>query len=378
MNLGQYYTNEIYSDLLVTDLESKNAAQVLDIGCGKSNLLNAASRRWKKAKLIGFDIDPKNLSFNNNKLSLQYGDGLDPDLSDKILDTFGTIDVSVSNPPYLNVDYNKDVKQILNKVGMCDALSKNFTQIPAELVFIAQNLLVLKNTGELGVILPASIINGERWGGVREYLISEYSVNSCTQLPVNAFKQTETATFTVCLEKHNAYNSCTKLSHHSNSETINIGREDAIHRMDFSYYKCKATHRGGSSKLNIESITRGNKTEKYLRSSNSEYLHTSNLKENFQIIEVSNDFSKPGYTIAEAGDIVIARVGSRCVGKSALVKSGKISVSDCLFVVRVSDYKQLLKHLESGNFKRRVENSALGIGAKYITRKLLEEMIHGT
>lgn len=377
MSLAQYYTGDNFSNLLVSQLQSKAVSKVLDIGCGQAGLLNAASKRWSKAKLIGYDIDPLNYSISCNNLKLQYGDGLDPDLSSKILGTFGNVDVSVSNPPYLNVDYNKNVKEILRQAGLFDAIPTKLKVIPAELVFIAQNLLVLKEGGELGVILPASLISGEKWKGVREYLLERYIISKSIQFPTTAFKRTETSTFALCLKnKTKNNNHIITLNDHLFNKSIDIDKKDAIQRMDFSYYDFKYQDEKLNTKITLTSLFRGNRTEKDLRESKSKYLHTSNLKNIFQILDLKNDFSVSGTKCATKGDLVVSRVGSRCVGKSAFIKSGTISISDCLFVVRAKEINSLVNYMKSGDFYNKTKHSALGIGAKYITMNLLREIIN--
>jgi type I restriction enzyme M protein len=361
----------------VSQLQSKSVSNILDIGCGQAGLLNAASRRWSKAKLIGYDIDPLNYSINCNKLNLQYGDGLDPDLSKKILDTFGSVDVSVSNPPYLNVDYNKAVKKILRQAGLYDAIPAKLKVIPAELVFIAQNLLVLKKGGELGIILPASLVSGEKWKGVREYLLESYIISNSIQFPTTAFKKTETSTFALCLKNKNKKNKYTiTLNDNLFSKTIKIDKTAAIKRMDFSYYDFKSQDDKLKTKVTLTSLFRGNRTDKDLREFNCKYLHTSDLKNIFQTLDLKSNFSLDNTKCATKGDLVVSRVGSRCVGKSAFIKSGTIPISDCLFVIRSNEIDSLVNFMKSGDFYNKTKHSALGVGAKYITMNLLREMIN--
>jgi type I restriction enzyme M protein len=311
-------------------------------------------------------------------LELQYGNGLDPDLSSRILDSFGNIDVSVSNPPYINIDYNKDAKLILKKSGLIDAIPKGLKVIPAEIIFIAQNLLVIKDGGELGVILPASLINGEKWKGLRDCLLNNYSIENSIQLPTNAFLKTETSTFALCLRKkinENSNNIC--LGSHKSNNKIYIDKSEAIERMDFSYYMHKQTDNKFENKSSILKLYRGNQTERYLRDNIKNYLHTSDLKLKFQIIDIKKDLSFPNIKCATQGDIVISRVGSRCVGKCAYIKSGTIPISDCLFVIKLEQLTPFINYIKSGNFHTKIQHSALGIGAKYITMNLLREIING-
>ena len=377
MSLAQYYTTDNFSNLLISHLQSGSVSKILDIGCGQAGLLNAASKRWSKAKLIGYDIDPSNYSINSTKLNVQYGNGLDPDLSNKILNTFGNVDVSVSNPPFLNVDYNSNVKTILKKSGLHDAISSRLKVIPVEIVFIAQNLMVIKDGGELGIILPASLVNGERWKGLRDYLLSNYSISNSIQFPTNAFKKTEASTFAIYLrKKEDKHLNDIILRDHQLEQSIYIKKVDAIHRMDFSYYQFKSKDKIPDKTSSISNLFRGNKTEKSLRTSGNRYLHTSDLKDYFQTLNVRKDFSTTGVKFAKKGDLIVSRVGSRCVGKCAYIKSGKISISDCLFVIQSEEMKSLIQYVKSGDFYKKARHSALGVGAKYITMSLLQEIIN--
>ena len=80
---------------------------------------------------------------------------------------------------------------------------------------------------------------------------------------------------------------------------------------------------------------------------------------------------------AEKGDIVISRVGSRCVGNIAYIEYGRIPITDCVFVLKASNSHKLWKLIKSFNISARLKASSLGVGAKYITIKTLEETFNG-
>lgn len=373
MSLAQFYTDDAVSDFLISQIDTESVANVLDIGCGESSLLLAAGRRWNEAKLIGFDIDPKNIDSTNQGLQLHSGNALDPELSNKIIERYGEIDVAVSNPPYIFTDYNSNARKILKSVGLDQVISKQTNLIPAELVFLAQNILVSKQEAELGFILPASLICGERWKGFREFISSELTIRSCIQLPDNAFKKTEATTFALCFKKAKPIDNNIYLQHISKEEKLKIEMTDAHLRMDYNYYS-PSGHNFSLNKLRnfpIEEIFRGNLTHNNLRSSGLPYLHTSNINEKAERIRTDIISAPSTVRCASAGDILIARVGSRCHGRIAYLESGVIPISDCLFAIRSKNNNEIWDLITANNFKGELRKRSLGVGAKYITLQVL-------
>lgn len=374
MELGQYYTPKTFSTLLIESMLSIKADCVLDIGCGQASLLEAARGRWSRAKLIGYDIDPSNYNLKGRNLHIGFGDGLDPDLSNKILDNFGNIDISVANPPYTSVDVSKDIIHILKLANVYECIPRNIKKLPAEIVFLAQNLLVLKNEGELGAILPASLISGEKWKGLREFLITEKSIDKVIQLPNKAFKKTEAATFAVNLTNKKSNNNAISLLSFDHDETLKINDKSGIKRLDYFYH----AHKSSSNRCPIPEkaiLFRGNKSSKSLRLGSSNFLHTSDLKDVFQILNFSYSKYPQGTKTARKGDFVVSRVGSRCIGKAAYISGGEVEVSDCITVLRNLDKKRYMPLFASNKFCDKTSYDALGTGAKYLTFDIIKEAL---
>lgn len=376
MNLGQYYTPKSYSTLLIENMHSISADSVLDIGCGQASLLNAASKRWRDAKLIGYDVDPKNINKAVANIHLGFGNGFDPDLSKKIIDTFGHIDISVANPPYTHVEVNSEITKILKLSELFQCIPRNTKKIPAEIVFLAQNFLVLKEGGELGAILPASIVSGEKWKALREFLITEKSLSKVIQLPQKAFCKTEASTFAVNFKNLPTNASNITLMSSESSNLLNIGKENGAKRLDYSYHANKRLHSNLSSRKFNSSIFRGNQSSKLLRLTGKDFLHTSNLKNHFQYISLPNNKYPENSKVATKGDIVISRVGTRCVGKSALITRGCVEVSDCIVVIRGDSNLELIEQFQNGSFYNAAINNVLGTGAKYLTFDIIKEVLN--
>lgn len=161
--LNQYYTKSIYGDKLIQSLNLTRPKVALDIGFGSGNLLHAAKRRWNDLSLVGVDVDNENIANARSKKLIQAVElnGFDPSLPEIIYERFGPIDLLVGNPPYYSRELDTDAKTILKSIGLLDCLSKHIKKVPAELIFLAQNLRILSKVGELGLIVPAGLVSGE-------------------------------------------------------------------------------------------------------------------------------------------------------------------------------------------------------------------------
>ena len=379
MQLSQYYTQKIYSNLLVESLDIANPLHALDLGFGSGELLRAARRRWQDLSLIGIDIDQINIERANKKKLIQalHVDGFNPNLPEILFEKFGEIQLLVSNPPYYSRENNSDIRRILKDSGLSECVSLSRRTIPAEVIFLAQNLRILKPGGELGIILPAGIISGEKWKRLREYLLAKYDVISCTQLPTHSFRNTDAQAFILIIRARNnsCDSACLKLRHADHIAEIVIPTKDAITRADYSYYKSSIFF-SEKARHEIEyKFLRGKNSQKALKDNFKHFIHTTKLQTVPSKLSLPDE-PQDGAINAKAGDILVARVGRRCIGRVALVHSGSVPVSDCVIIVRpktAKDREELWAKFICSSAKQRLLDVSLGVGAKYLTYRALED-----
>jgi len=380
MHLNQYYTQNIYGDALIQSLSISSPKIALDLGFGAGDLLHAARRRWKDLNLIGVDIDRQNIiKANSGKLikTLELN-GFELALPQLISEKFGSIDLLISNPPYFSCDLNHTNKKILHEIGLLDCISKNLNKIPAELIFLAQNLRLLSKSGELGIILPAGLISGQKWQPIREFLLSNYQVTNVIQLPVDSFKKTDAQTFIITLKHRDNNVGHVRLSNTSETSIFNISKSQAILRADYNYYKTAQSLINPKIFTNEEfRIFRGNKSHNVLSLSNYEHVHTTHMPTTPIRMNLLGN-RVVGEKIATTGDILIARVGRRCIGRVAIVETGQAIVSDCIIVI--SPKNKLISEaiwniVSSVDFKNYLVSAAFGVGAKYITYKIIMDYL---
>lgn len=366
----------MYGDKLIQSLNLTTPKVALDIGFGSGNLLHAAKRRWNDLSLVGIDIDNKNIAHAQSQKLIEAikFNGFDPSLPDIINQRFGDIDLLIGNPPYYSRELDSNAKTILNSIGLLDCISKHIKKIPAELIFLAQNLRLLSKTGELGIIVPAGLISGEKWILVREFLFSNYHVSNVIQLPTNSFKRTDAQTFILIIKQKSDSYENTSLSHANESNVLNIKLKDAIVRADYDYYT-EASKVITSKCINLTDfdIYRGNKSHNYLARTSDIHLHTTNMPDNFAKRSFANAPLKEAKN-TELGDILIARVGRRCLGRIVYVEGGCIPISDCIIGIRPKTKnigKAIFKKLSSSDCRNYLHHVSLGVGAKYITYKTI-------
>ena len=380
MKLSQFYTEKLISEKLISSLKIVNPKQAFGLGFGSGMLLKAAKKRWIDINLAGVDIDIKNilLAKEDNLIDALQLNGFSADLPYIIADRYGDIDILISNPPYFSKDLDKECYKILRLAGLIDCIIDRKSKIPAELIFLAQNLRLLSENSEIGIILPAGIISGERWMKLREFLFNEYTITDIIQIPSKSFKGTEAQTFIMTISKSRNNNDTISISHSSHSKKIIIPIDMAIRRADYNYYMYNNidTYLPKITSDDFH-IFRGNLSKKILEEKSIKYLHTTDMSS----IPCKQDFDfKPllNSKNCETGDILISRVGTRCLGRAIYINKGSIPISDCIIGVRPKNEvigSKIWKKITSESGVSFFKNSALGVGPRYLTHGILKEFL---
>jgi type I restriction-modification system DNA methylase subunit len=378
-HLGRFYTTEAISGLMVSKFKQDYPQDVIDIGAGDGSLLNAAYNRWKTATFHAADIDPESIAKISIKLPfvrLRHIDGLLPGLDKKLNLKVDSVDVAICNPPYLRIKNSPQTMSMLNEAGLVHSL--RLKRLTSDIVFLAQNLALLKEGGELGIILPDSIFSGHEFICLRTDIITYNKPTAIIQLPDKIFHKTEARTHILLLEKGGKSGPIIPL-YRSNEqgeleESLYISKEEAVQRMDYSYYRWKnrqkrTDHYSCLGDLGVE-IKRGRSTKKVLQAACIKFFHTSSFPASNPVVKLEN-ISIPGEIIVEPGDILISRVGKRCIGRVALVESGTMVISDCVYRLRApAKYKGIIwKELVSPGGKKWLEAHAHGVCSRCLSKK---------
>lgn len=378
-SLGRYYTNSSFSELLINTLQIDDPKTIIDLGVGSGSLIKAAHSRWSNADFIAADIDEKTIAKLNIDMpfvKVYNANGLKIDIEKKLLLKKSTIDIAVCNPPYLQIKDKDRYNELFVKANLKECLKLN--KITSDIVFLAQNLKLLRDNGELGIILPDNIITGYNFELLRSAVLKNHNVKAIIELPERIFSKTEAKTHIALIEKDGITKSKIPLFIAGKDgkcfDQIEINTSALVGRMDFSYHKMNSKFRKSQKRLRdyyIE-LKRGANTNSELKQAQVQYLHSTSFKDGDSLyMNVDLDFQlKSNFVFAKAGDIVITRVGRGCVGKCAIIKNGSVPISDCLYVIRAEEkiISSVWNFINSKSGKEWLKASAHGVCSKVLSK----------
>ena len=376
-SLSQYYTSPDVSKILISLLNLSNTERVLDLGAGDGALVDEVYNvLGENASYIVADIDKDNCA----KLK-EYGtfkvynvDCTSLNLSELIHCKYGTIDLAVCNPPYGILENNEFFTKLLKDLNLGDYGGCKF--VSTDVIFLAYNLLFLRENGNLAIILPNGALSGERYKKFREGLFSYYTVERIVELPEKAFDYTEAKTGIFIIKKCRPNNSLVQLNCYSNRHLgSSIFKESQLlyNRIDFRKYCPSSIHISSIGISDID-IRRGKFTHKYLKECNAPYFHTTHFKACDGNFDACYDDNR---SVASPNSFLMARVGKRCVGKVLLIKKGNIRYSDCVYNILVpNEYVgNFIAYFNSSEYWAWVNDVAHGICSYVITKGDVEEML---
>lgn len=374
---SQFYTKKEISDYISgLIIERKNINNVIDLGVGEGALLRSIKAKCKATKSVGVDIDKANIDHLSDSGAVDYLYCLDSTIKtniEELIYRHGTFDVVVGNPPYNRVDITDEISQSFKNLKLFE--TNELTKIGADIIFLIHGLLLLNDNGTLFYILPDGFTNNNIYSELRKYLFDNYKVERIVEIPEKSFIATEAKTHLLIISK-GGHSGLIEIANLVNDKVITIGETQFIQRCDYSFLdKPSPINKFRLKDLDVN-VFRGSKTKRYLSSLNVSYLHTSNISNKDKLIGENNNVCK-GLVLTEEGDIAIARVGSRVVGKFCLVTSAGLAVSDCIIIIRTNDNasrNRIINSLNTDANKVWINSIKKGVGAKHITIKDIMEM----
>lgn len=401
---GRYYTSPDVSRSLIERIEVRKPKLVVELGSGSGSLCSAAANRWHDAQLVTVDVDhqaPNRLDAERASPSVRHShfvhDALDAELSDKIGLRMGTVDVAVCNPPYIRPRWRSDFGRILEDAGLSGVLTSIY-DAGADLLFLAQNLRLLRRNGKLGLILPDGLVAAERFRSLRQVLMRQHMVEQVVQLPRGVFKGTEAQTYLAVLSKMAGETAQVKLRQMGNdgnlSEAIDVPQDLAAKRLDYTFYthpgvqNRRGTHQPISVSTAVNEIVRGTICSSAIAVFPAPVFHLGDfgtpageqavriVPKRFALSERAARIAVHDARLALPGDILIARVGRRLENQLALVVHGPCVISDCIFALRTTDEhrERLYRFFESEAGRRALATSAHGVAARFLSKTNLFEI----
>ena len=402
---GRYYTSPEVSRSLVERISVPKPQLILELGSGSGALCAAAASRWQDARLITVETDKcasKRPSAHSSGQYAQHShfvhDALDQDLPNKVGLRLGTVDVAVCNPPYIRPRWRTGFGSILEDAGLSGALA-SLHDAGADLLFLAQNLRLLRRKGKLGLILPDGLVTAERFSGVRRVLLRQHMIEQVVQLPRGVFKGTEAQTYLAVLSKMAGETDQLRLRQMGPdgqlSSAVDVPQELAAKRMDYSFHSQASSGQrmtGGYRRMllgdALTDLIRGSICSSEIGSFPTAVFHLGDFvkpagENAIRIVPKRFTLSERGaktvsHTVhlARPGDILLARVGRNLQDRIALVAHGPCVISDCIFALRATKEhrERLYRFLESDGGRRALATSAHGVAARFLSKKNLLEI----
>ncbi|MDT4772822.1 N-6 DNA Methylase [compost metagenome] len=325
-------------------------------------------------------------------------DVLDAALSDKIGLAPGTVDVAVCNPPYIRPKWRSDFGKILEDAGLSGTLA-SLHDAGADLLFLAQNLRLLRKNGKLGLILPDGLITAERFSGVRKTLLRQHLIEQVVQLPRGVFKGTEAQTYLAVLSKSAGETNQVTLRQMDSdgqlSVPIEILQEAAVKRLDFTFHaRVVSPQRSGEGPMRMSvrqaltDVVRGTVCSSSISAFPAPVFHLGDFSEplgehavrvvpkRFALSERKAQQMLEEARLALPGDILLARVGRSLEDRLALVVHGPCVISDCIFALRAMDEhrERLYRFFDSDLGRHALASSAHGVAARFMSKTNLFEI----
>jgi len=397
---GRYYTSEWISECLVNSIQAKQPKVIVELGSGGGSLATAAAARWQNAHFVTVDTDgtaQPNINrsgFSQLAHTHHVHDVLDDALADNIGLSLASVDVAVCNPPYVRPRWRDSFGLILEDAGLSGAL-QSVHDAGADLLFIAQNLRLLKRHGKLGLILPDGLVTAEKFRGVRSVLLREHKIEQVIQLPRRVFTSTEAQTYLVILAKRSGLTESVALREMSTdgilSKPVLVPSDLAQQRLDYRFHsstqaKFRTVGVSGRKHLTIGdvtlSISRGSVNSSQLKLLKWPVFHLGDfasplsfnrkhvVSKKFGLSKKSLNILPASTRIALPGDILVARIGRNLEDKVSMVQDKPCIISDCVFCLRIAvEYREnVFSFLKSDLGRLALAASAHGVGARYLSR----------
>lgn len=366
--LSQYYTNRDVAELLISSLPSDEANKIIDLSAGEGSLLLTAKVKYESAKLYGIDIDDENcrkLDCLKNTTSICL-DATHSASFDKIKAHNSTYDIVIGNPPFYRVEHTGFSRELFKEWS----LNHKTKYYRAEILFLMLSLKLLEREGSCGIVVPDTLISSDKYKPLREKIALSFKFINIIELDNKAFLGTEARTHILIVSNKKSINPEITTRSSKENKSIKLNATEFIERADHQYnsfkYKSEKTIENSGIK-----VLRGNFSKTKKTQLHDEIIHSSSFYNDYSQFENDNNSAENGSAIkAVKGDVVVPRVGTRCLGKVGIIRNGSFIITDCVFVIKSSEYEcgeMIAKALKSKFGVDWIKSISKGIGAQYIT-----------
>lgn len=387
--LGQYMTPSGVARLIASHIPAGTTA-VVDLAAGDCSLLRAVAAMHPSVALYGCEIDGAMHRKGKNSVPaarIRSGNGLDARLRMRATDN---VRVSVvANPPYTEMEVTPAMARLLALAFPNLSTKQGYKR--AELYFLARSLLIARKTGGIvSILMPMGFGDGEIYRHYRKSLMENYGLLKAIEVQAKVFGQTEARTVLLVIDTSKSETRKVEISRFDaesgKTAVIYRGPLDTGARLDARYQVGRTFTETAQCRLADLGVTvvRGRVSYKESRDLAMPAVHTSDLsrahrgKLDIEVQTKENAEQNAFFSeiVAETGDILLSRTGTRVSWKPIVVNSGRAPITDHVFRIRVpaKQKRRVARAFKHPAFESWLATVAKGVCATVITKKDLMAM----
>lgn len=341
--LGQVMTPQPLADAVMRLLGSRGG-RWLELGSGSGRLAEAVYNRAAPVSYLGIEMDAAMIDMSPDLPGFTY-------LKQDVLSVtslahsleYQEFDHVIGNPPYGIHGLSDEAKVRIQT--LCPELEVQGNWVPIDLYFVLESLSRLKSTGTAAFIVGADIPCGIQNQKFRKMLVEAASEVECYELPPTTFGSSAEVqayilvvrfglgrTRHVSLGRLNSQYEVTSLRQFDRALAV-----ESMNLSDHEFGEMDAALRRSSHGVTMRdlgvSIVRGSRTRTQFSQLGVKHFHTSDFPKSGMEISLECE-PVTDYQQATVGDVLLPRVGTRCLGHKAIVVGGQSPYSESVFRVR--------------------------------------------
>ena len=361
----------------------------IELGSGNGRIADACLRDTSPASYIGIEIDKAMIRQCARQEGLVYhhANVLDPDAIDALLGA-RLFSRAAGNPPYGIATLPIRAQERLESLCPGLPLIKEWGQL--DLYFVLESLARLKRPGEAAFIVGAPLAEDDRLEAFRKNLISAASEVECYELAPAIFKgDIEVQSYMLIARFGRVRAGKCKVTvgrmrgaNLAITEQRTVAPESAHARLDIAHHEfmdfdSKVRNMRNCATLRDldAAIVRGSRTKGQFVELGMPHFHTSDFPQRGRELRFG-EHVKNEFQLAQCGDILIPRVGSRCLDRHAIVVDGSRPYTESVYRLRLphKNRDRVLNWISSDSGTMWRQGVAKGSCAKHLTVSTLLDM----
>lgn len=359
----------------------------LELGAGNGRIAQACLNACSPSSYVGVELDKRLLlgSPTDTRASFLHGDVLSPDRLSALLGG-QQFSRTIGNPPYGMQALDLDCQRRI--AALCPGIPQIADWVQLDLYFMLESLARLKRPGEAAFIVGAPIAEDSRLQAFRRTLVQVASEVECFELPLDVFdKKAEVQSFLLVARFGSSTLKNVRLGRMVGAglkvvDERYVSPDLAIQRLDLAFHEFRELSASLRSKPGFRSleelgatVIRGSRTRAQFDALGIRCFHTSDFPHEGAEVRFGQGRDH-GFQTASENDILLPRVGTRCMDRHALVVKGQRHYTEAVYRLRVPTrhHQRVTDWVlsEAGTTWRQA--AAKGSCAKHITVAALLEM----